>query len=37
MVSASAPALLAGVAFLAVWIAPRRASLVDPLTALRYE
>jgi ABC-type antimicrobial peptide transport system permease subunit len=37
MVFVGVPAVLAGTAFAAVWIAARRASGIDPLDALRYE
>ena len=36
LVFAGVPAVLAATAFAAVWIAARRASLIDPLDALRY-
>jgi ABC-type antimicrobial peptide transport system permease subunit len=37
MVFIGVPAVLAATAFAAVWIAARRAILIDPLDALRYE
>jgi predicted permease len=37
MVFVGVPVVLAATAFAAVWIAARRASLIDPLDALRYE
>jgi ABC-type antimicrobial peptide transport system permease subunit len=37
LVFVGVPFVLAATAFAAVWIAARRASLIDPLEALRYE
>ena len=37
MVFVGVPTVLAATAFAAVWIAARRASRIDPITALRYE
>jgi predicted permease len=37
LVFVGVPTVLAATAFAAVWIAARRASLIDPLDALRYE
>jgi ABC-type antimicrobial peptide transport system permease subunit len=37
VVFSGVPALLALVAFIAVWLPARRASKVDPIIALRYE
>jgi ABC-type antimicrobial peptide transport system permease subunit len=37
LVFVGVPAVLAATAYAAVWIAARRASLIDPLDALRYE
>jgi ABC-type antimicrobial peptide transport system permease subunit len=37
LVFVGVPTVLAATAFVAVWIAARRASLIDPLDALRHE
>jgi predicted permease len=37
LVFVGVPTMLAATAFAAVWVAARRASLIDPLDALRYE